>query len=123
MTMESLGGSMPAGQPVAVSAGNRKHVFAIAAGGVMNHWTSADGGAWTGPTPLPGGNLAPSFPCALALADGTVHVFAIVNGGPLAHWQSRDGLAWPPPIILPLAGVPGVGNGLAAASPAPGRGG
>jgi hypothetical protein len=120
--MESLGGSMPAGQPVAVASGNRTHVFAIAAGGTMNHWTSTDGGAWSGPTTLPGGNLAHSFPCAIALPDSSVHVFASANGGPLTHWRSADGLAWGPPMVIPLAGgIPGGNNGLASASPSPGR--
>src|SRR5262245_49087832 len=39
MAMESLGGNMPAGRPVAVFAGGKTHVFAIGAGSVMNHWT------------------------------------------------------------------------------------
>jgi hypothetical protein len=115
MNMESLGGSMPAGQPIALAAGNRTHVFAIAAGGVMNHWTSADGGPWTGPTPLPGGNLEPSFPCAITLADGSLHVFAIVHGGSLCHWRSTDGSTWTSQLDG-RAAVPGVGNGVAAAS-------
>ena len=116
MPMELLGGSMPAGQPVCVSTGRRSHVFAIAAGGVMNHWLSTDGGPWSGPTPLPGGNLAASVPCAIALPDGSVHVFAIMNGGMLSRWYSVDGSNW---IWLhdPRAPIPGGWNGLAAASP------
>jgi hypothetical protein len=39
MAMESLGGNLPAGRPAAVFAGGKTHVFAIGAGGVMNHWT------------------------------------------------------------------------------------
>ena len=54
MSMDSLGGNMPAGQPIAVTSGNRTHVFAIDAGGVMNHWTSLNGGPWTGPAPCLG---------------------------------------------------------------------
>ena len=80
MGMESLGGNMPAGQPVAVSSGNRSHVFAIAAGGGMNHWMATDNGPWSRPLSLPGANLAPSLPCAIALPRGSVHVFAIGNG-------------------------------------------
>jgi len=115
MSMESLGGSLPAGQPIAVAAGNRAHVFAIGAGGVMNHWASADGGPWTGPTALPAGNLEPSFPCAIAPADGSLHVFAIVHGGPLCHWRSTDGSTWTFQLDGHAA-VPGVGNGVTAVS-------
>ena len=122
MAMESLGGDMPAGQPVAVSSGSRTHVFAIAKGGPMNHWTSTNGGPWSvGPSPLPGGNLAASFPCALALSDGSVHVFAIGNGGPfgggpLTRWSSADGVAWTMQLD-PRVPIGANGNGLAAASP------
>jgi hypothetical protein len=110
---------MPAGQPVAVSSGNRSHVFAIDAGGGMSHWISTDGGPWIGPTPLappPGGNLVASIPCAIALPDGSVHVFAIVNGGPLAHWRSTDGVIWTQRTDAQRT-IPGGWNGLAAASP------
>jgi hypothetical protein len=116
MAMESLGGRMPAGQPVAVSSGNRSHVFAIDAGGGMSHWMSTNGGTWIGPTPLPGANLVASIPCAIALPDGSVHVFAIVNGGPLAHWRSTDGVIWAQRNDGQLI-IPGGWNGLAAASP------
>jgi FAD/FMN-containing dehydrogenase len=117
MAMESLGGNMPAGQPAVVSMGNVTHVFAIATNGAMNHWKSVDGGPWSGPTPLPsGGTLEASFPCALALADGSLHVFAIAHGGPLCHWRSADGTAWAPPQIDNHAQIPGNGNGVAAVS-------
>ncbi|HEY8767302.1 MAG TPA: FAD-binding protein [Dehalococcoidia bacterium] len=121
MTMESLGGDMPAGRPVAISSGSRTHVFAIAKGGPMNHWISTDGGPWSGPSPLPGGNLATSFPCAIALPDGSVHVFAIgtgglFNGGPLAWWSSVDGTTWPHVQLDQSHAIAGNGNGLAAAS-------
>lgn len=115
MAMESFGGQMPAGQPVAVSSGNRSHVFAIAAGGGMNHWMSTNGGPWVGPTPLPGANLAASIPCAIALADGSVHVLAIANGGALSHWRSTDGVIWAQSNDAQQI-VPGGWNGLAAAS-------
>jgi len=99
-----------------VSAGKVTHVFAIATNGAMNHWTSTDGGPWSGPRPLPGGNLEASFPCALALADGSVRVFAIMHGGPLCHWRSANGL--PPWTFQPdgRAVIPGNGNGVAAVS-------
>lgn len=114
--MESLGGDMPGGQPVVVSSGNRTHVFAIAKGGPMNHWISSDGGPWSGPSTLPGGNLSASFPCAIALADGSVHVFAIGNGGPLTWWGSVDGTSWPAAQLDQSHPIWGTGNGLAAAS-------
>jgi len=119
MTMESFGGQMPAGQPTAVSSGNRSHVFAIDSGGGMSHWMSTAGGPWVGPTQLPpptGGNLVASIPCAIALPDGSVHVFAIVNGGPLAHWRSIDGVIWVQRTDAQRI-IPGGWNGLAAASP------
>ncbi len=117
MAMESLGGNMPAGQPAVVSMGNVTHVFAIASNGAMNHWTSSGGGPWSGPAALPsGGPLEASFPCALALADGSLHVFAIAHGGPLCHWRSANGSAWAPPQIDGHAGIPGNGNGVAAVS-------
>src|SRR5262245_65336168 len=95
MAMDSFSGDMPAGQPVAVSSGNSTHLFAIAKSGQMNHWTSKDGGPWSsGPSPLPGGALVASVPCAIALSDGSVHVFAITGGGPLTHWSSVDGNVW-----------------------------
>jgi hypothetical protein len=118
MTMEPLGGSMPAGQPIAVAAGNRTHVFAIGTGGVMYHWMSTAGGAWTGPTTLPGGIvLEASFPSALVLANGSVHVFGIVHGsGSLCHWRSPDGLSNWSAQLDTRAGIPGTNNGLAAVS-------
>lgn len=121
MGMEWLGGSMPAGQPVAVSSGNRSHVFAIADGGGMNQWMSTDGGPWTGPFPLPGANLVASLPCAIALPSGSVHVFAIgkgapfSNGGPLMCWSSTDGIHWDFQSDA-RATIPGGWNGLAVAS-------
>lgn len=116
MRMESFGGSMTPGRPAAVASGDRVHVFAIAGGGAMNHWTATNGGPWSGPSPLPGGNLAPSFPCAIALRDGSVHVFAIGNGGPLTWWSSADGVTWTLQLD-PRVPIPGGGNGPAAASP------
>ena len=112
---------MPAGQPVVVFSGSTTHVFAIAAGGSMNHWTSTDGGAWSGPNVLPGGNLAASVPCAIALSDGSVHVFAIgagglFSGGSLACWSSTDGSNWTF-FADQRASLPGGWNGLAVASP------
>lgn len=115
MAMESLGGSMPPGQPVAVSSGNRSHVFAIAAGGGMNHWISTDGGPWFGPVPLPGANLALSLPAAIALPGGSVHVFAIAKGGSLMSWSSTDSIAWDFQLD-PRAQIPGGWNGLAVTS-------
>ena len=120
MTMESLGGDMPAGQPVAVSSGSRTHVFAIAKGGPMNHWISSNGGPWTGPSTLPDGNLAASIPCAIALADGSVYVFAIgmgglFTGGPLTWWSSADGMNWSVQSDQSTQ-IPANGNGLAVAS-------
>ena len=98
MSMESLGGNMPAGQPVAVVSGNRTHVFAIAASGAMNHWTSVNGEPWTGPVVLPGGDtLKASFPSAIALPDGSLHVFAIVHSGPVCHGDRVTGSHGPKP--------------------------
>src|SRR5207302_821551 len=98
----------------------RSHVFAIAAGGGMNHWMSTNGGPWSGPSPLPGGNLVPSFPCAIALPDGSVHVFAIGFGGALTRWSSTDGNIWvhtvDARVPITQASIPGGGNGLAVAS-------
>jgi hypothetical protein len=76
MSMEPLGGNLPAGGPVAVFANGRTHVFAIDAGGNMLHWNSANGITWTGPAPLPFGGLPVSHPAALALSNGRVHVMA-----------------------------------------------
>src|ERR1051326_5330492 len=116
MSMDSLGGNMPAGQPIAVASNNRAHVFAIGAGGMMNHWTSANGGPWTGPVTLPGGNLEQSFPSAIASPGGTLHVFGILHGGPLCHWLSTDdGITWSFQLD-PRAPIPGNGNGIAAVS-------
>jgi hypothetical protein len=58
MAMETLGGNLPPGRAAAVFAAGRTHIFAIAAGGTMSHWTSADGVGWQGPVDLlqgPGG--------------------------------------------------------------------
>lgn len=120
MAMESLSGDMPPGQPVAVSSGNRTHVFAIAKGGSMNHWISTNGGPWSGPSALPGGNVAASFPCVIVLADGSVHVFAIgqgglFTGGPLTWWNSADGSNWNLQVDQNTQ-MPAGGNGLAVAS-------
>ena len=84
MSLESLGGRMPPGRPAAVFAGGKTHVFAIAAGGAMNHWSSTDGIGWSGPDALPPGptNLEPSYPCAVAFQNG-VHVFAIAVTTPI----------------------------------------
>lgn len=128
MSMESLGGSMPPGGPVTAFAGGQHHVFAVGAGGVMNHWKSANGLDWSGPEVLFGGttNLAPCFPCAITLDNGQVIVLAIGNGGfgstggPLMKWVSNDGGAFfPPPIQEPAWALPGGPNGVAAVSPAP----
>lgn len=126
--METLGGMMPAGRPAAVFAGGRTHVFAIAAGGNMNHWTSANGLDWVGPEPLLRGptNAEPSYPCAIAIGNA-VHVFAVnnapllANGGPLAHWFSPDGVNFLPPVTDAAWPIPGQGNGIAAASANPNR--
>ena len=125
MSMESLGGRMPAGRPAAVFAGGKTHVFAIAAGGGMNHWSSADGTSWTGPDELPRGpvNLEPSYACAIA-AGGGVHVLAVnhnsnpfARGGAIAHWFSPDGVSFLAPILEQAWEIPGTGNGIAAAAP------
>jgi hypothetical protein len=126
MGLESLGGNMPAGRPAAVFAGRMTHVFAIGAGGVMNHWKSSSGLHWTGPDVLLSGDttLAASYPCALTLKNGSVHVFAIgnggpfANGGPLLHWSSPDGVFFPPPVSEPAWPIPGSGNGVACTSSA-----
>jgi hypothetical protein len=87
----------------------------------MNHWTAANGGPWSGPAPLPGGNLASSFSSAIALDDGSVSVCAIGRGGlfggggPLARWHSIDGMTWTLQLD-PRVPIPGNGNGLATAS-------
>jgi hypothetical protein len=125
MSMESLGGRMPVGRPAAVFAGGKTHVFAIAAGGGMNHWSSADGTSWTGPDELPRGpvNLEPSYACAIA-ASGGVHVLAVnhnsnpfAHGGAIAHWFSPDGASFLAPILEQAWEIPGSGNGIAAAAP------
>jgi FAD binding domain/D-arabinono-1,4-lactone oxidase len=122
MSLESWGGNLPAGKPVAVaSAGNRVDCFAIAAGGPMLHWSARDGV----PVPaqmMPGGlNLPVSIPCATVLGDGSMHVFAIAPGGPLAYWRSPDGDNWPSLAQLIPSNLPAGWNGLACASPAPDR--
>ncbi len=117
MSLESLGGRMPPGRPAAVFAGGKTHVFAIAAGGAMNHWSAPNGLDWTGPAALPAGptNLEPSYPCAVAFQNG-VHVFAINHGdGSLVHFFSSDGASFMPPIWAG-AGIPGGANGVAAST-------
>src|SRR5262245_30643753 len=107
MAMESLGGNMPAGRPVAVFAGGKTHVFAIGAGGGMNPGTASNGIDWSGPSVLPpgGANLEPCYPGAIAVGN-SAHVFALnhasflARGGPLVHWFSPDGNAFLPPMIL-----------------------
>ncbi len=71
MAMEALGGNLPPGRAAAVSAAGKTHVFAIAAGGAMSHWTSSDGTDWQGPACLLRGptNLQPSFPCSLVSGE------------------------------------------------------
>ena len=117
MSLESLGGSMPPGRPAAVFAGGKTHVFAIAAGGAMNHWSSLNGLDWTGPDALPAGptNLEPSYPCAVAFQNG-VHVFAINHGdGSLVQFHSSDGASFSPPVWAG-GGIPGGANGVAASA-------
>ena len=125
MSMESLGGRMPVGRPAAVFAGGKTHVFAIAVGGGMNHWSSSDGLSWTGPAELLRGpvNLEPSYACAIAAGSG-VHVLAVnhnanpfARGGAIAHWFSPDGVIFLPPILEQSWEIPGSGNGIAAAAP------
>ena len=58
MAMETLGGNLPPGRAAAVFAVGRTHVFAIAAGGTMSHWTSPDGVGWQGPVDLLQGGRA-----------------------------------------------------------------
>jgi FAD binding domain/D-arabinono-1,4-lactone oxidase len=122
MSMESLGGNLPApGQAVSVSSGNRVDVFAIAAGGAMMHWTCI-GDAWSGPEALPpaaSGGVPMSFPCAIALADGSLHVFAIGNGGGLVHWHGPS--FGTPREYGAGSGLPAGGNGLAVAASGNGR--
>jgi hypothetical protein len=117
MAMEILGGNLPAGRPAAVFAGGRTHVFAIGAGGMMNHWTSSNGIDWQGPDELPrlSTNIVPSYPCAIALGNA-VHVFAINNGGSLVRWFSPDGITFFPPFEDSTWTIP-ADNGLAASSP------
>jgi len=119
--MDSLGGRMPAGRPAAVFAGGKTHVFAIAAGGAMNYWSSADGVDWIGPTTLPaqrGINLTPSYPCAVTIGN-SVHVFAINHGdGLLVHWVSLDGTTFQSPVAAPATvPLPGGNSGVIAAAP------
>ena len=128
MAMESLGGSLIPGRPAAVFACGRTHVFAIAAGGGMNQWSSPDGITWIGPNPMPGPvNLEPSYPCAVA--DGNnVHVFAIhhgglfSSGGDLVHWASTNGgLTFAAPATDSTWPIPGGANGVVATVPGPNR--
>ena len=121
MSMESLGGSMPAGRPVAVYANGRTHVFALGAAGMMLHWNSSDGIAWTGPVPLPFTNLPASYPAAIALNNGSIHVVTIgaggtFGGGPLVYFHSPDGTTWNPPSLDGTSPAPADGNGVAVTS-------
>jgi len=124
MAMESLGGNLPAGRPIALSSGGRTHVFAIAAGGAMSHWTTSNGIDWQGPADLLrlATNLEASFPCAFGLGNA-MHVFAIghgglfASGGPLVRWSAPDGVNFLPPVEDGAWPIPGGGNGIAASSP------
>jgi len=124
MAMEALGGNLPPGRAAAAFAAGKTHVFAIAAGGTMSHWTSSDGIGWQGPADLLRGpaDLEPSFPCALAVGTA-VHVFAIghggpfASGGPLVRWSAPDGVNFQPPAQEAAWPIPGGGNGIAACSP------
>lgn len=128
MAMETLGGNLPTGRPVVVFAAGTTHVFAIGAGGMMNHWASSNGTDWQGPDQLVrlNTNLEPSYPCAIALGNA-VHVFAIgnggpfSNGGPLVHWFSSDGTNFNGPVEDRAWPIPGGANGIAACSPTPNR--
>jgi len=121
--MESLGGSMPAGRPVAVFAGGKTHVFAIA-GGAMNHWTSPNGIDWSGPALLVSPKaLEASYPCAIAIQN-RIHLFAIAHadnlfasGGSLMHWFSADGITFSAPAWDGAWPIPGGANGIAASTP------
>jgi hypothetical protein len=109
---------MPPGRPVAVFANGRTHVFAIGTGGVLWHWSSADGVVWTPPSPLPFGNLPASYPAATALADGSIHVLAVgagslTSGGPLVYFHSPDGTSWFPPTLDATWSLPAGSNGVA----------
>jgi hypothetical protein len=123
MSMESLGGSMPAGRPAVVFANGVTHVFAIGTNGVMLHWSSANGLDWTVPVPLPFPNLPACYPAAIALANGSIHVCTIGPGGPfgaggpLLHFHSPNGTAWTLPDLSPAAVLPANGNGVAITSP------
>jgi hypothetical protein len=114
MSMEPLGGSLPPGRPVAVSANGRTHVFAIGHDARMHQWVS-NGIGWSGPILLPGGNLPASYPCAVARGDGTIHVVAIGAGGSIWHWRG-DGTTWSAPAEDRQWALPASSNGLAATS-------
>ena len=128
MSMESLGGNLPAGRASAVFAGGRTHVFAIAAGGAISHWASLNGIDWQGPADLLrlNTNIEPSFLCALAVGTAA-HVLAVGHGGPLSsggplvRWSTIDGVNFLPPIEDGAWQIPGGGNGIAASSPDGGR--
>jgi hypothetical protein len=118
MAMENLGGNLPAGRPAAVFAGGKTHVFAVGAGGVLNHWFSANGLDWDGPTAVPRltTNLVPCYPCAIALGNA-IHVFTINNGGALVRWSSPDGVVFNPTVVDSPWPIPGGISGIAACSP------
>ncbi len=123
MSMESLGGSMPAGRPAVVFANGTTHVFAINSAGVILHWSSSNGLDWAPPVPLPFANLPASYPAAMALPNGSVHACAIGAGGafgaggPLVYFHSPNGTVWTPPLLSPAAVLPANGNGVALTSP------
>jgi len=126
--METLGGNLPPGRAAAVFAGGRTQVFAIAAGGAISRWSSANGIDWQGPADLMrlNTNIVPSFLCAIA-AGSAVHVFAINNGGPfssggpLVRWTALDGTNFLPPVADGAWPIPGGANGIAASAPGGGR--
>jgi hypothetical protein len=53
MTMDSLGGSLPAARPAVVGVNGKTHVFAIGFDKQLHHWQLAADGSFTGPLPLP----------------------------------------------------------------------
>src|SRR5258707_3047041 len=103
MSMESLGGSMPAGRPAVVFSNGMTHVFAIAKSGVVSHWSSPNGIDWSAPVALPFPNLPACYPAAIALANGSIHLCTIEAGGafgaggPLVYFHSANGTIWTPP--------------------------
>jgi len=121
MSMESLGGNVPAGRPVSVFAHGVTHVFAIGKDGLMYHWSSPDGLSWKPPVGLPFPNLPACYHAATALNDGSIHLVTIgpggtFTGGPLIYFRSADGATWTPPALLATAPLSANGNGLAITS-------